>query len=154
MGLCILPAGMDFRRREPPEIGPKGSFLNRLYARRIQVSTKRGKAVEKQFANMKAESEMPMNKKATLLLLEYMKRTIEQMPNDVKINRFFMWSGEAGIILDSGIYDAARALNKKVDGKEAIFCRGWSIHTMNLGALTVYEPRKQLRFSKEWEEKI
>ena len=51
---------------------------------------------------------MPMNKKATLLLLEYMKRTIEQMPNDVKINRFFMCGGGAGIILDSGIYDAAR----------------------------------------------
>lgn len=51
---------------------------------------------------------MPMNKKATLLLLEYMKRTIEQMPNDVKINRFFMYGGGAGIILDSGIYDAAR----------------------------------------------
>ena len=58
---------------------------------------------------------MPMNKKATLLLLEYMKRTIEQMPNDVKINRFFMYGGGAGIILDSGIYDAARELNKKVD---------------------------------------
>ena len=28
------------------------------------------------------------------------------------------------------------------------------IHTIHLGALTVYEPRKQLRFSKEWEEKI
>ena len=56
---------------------------------------------------------MPMNKKATLLLLEYMKRTIEQMPNDVKINRFFMYGGGAGIILDSGIYDAARELNKK-----------------------------------------
>ena len=55
---------------------------------------------------------MPMNKKATLLLLEYMKRTIEQMPNDVKINRFFMYGGGAGIILDSGIYDAARELNK------------------------------------------
>ena len=73
---------------------------------------------------------MPMNKKATLLLLEYMKRTIEQMPNDVKINRFFMYGGGAGIILDSGI------------------------RTIHLGALTVYEPRKQLRFSKEWEEKI
>lgn len=97
---------------------------------------------------------MPMNKKATLLLLEYMKRTIEQMPNDVKINRFFMCGGGAGIILDSDIYDAARELNKKVDCAEAIFCRGWSIRTIHLGALTVYEPRKQLRFSKEWEEKI
>lgn len=97
---------------------------------------------------------MPMNKKASLLLLEYMKRTIEQMPNDVKINRFFMCGGGAGIILDSGIYDAARELNKKVDCAEAIFCRGWSIRTIHLGALTVYEPRKQLRFSKEWEEKI
>lgn len=67
---------------------------------------------------------MPMNKKATLLLLEYMKRTIEQMPNDVKINRFFMYGGGAGIILDSGIYDAARELNKKVDCAEEIFCRG------------------------------
>lgn len=97
---------------------------------------------------------MPMNKKATLLLLEYMKRTIEQMPNDVKINRFFMYGGGAGIILDSGIYDVARELNKKVDCAEATFCREWSIRTIHLGALTVYEPRKQLRFSKEWEEKI
>ena len=93
---------------------------------------------------------MPMSKKATLLLLEYMKRTIEQMPNDVKINRFFMYGGGAGIILGSGFYDAARELKKKVE----IFCRGWRIHTIHLGALTVYEPRKQLRFSKEWEEKI
>lgn len=54
LGLCLPPAGTDFRRGEPPETGPKGSFLNRLYARRVQVSTKRGKAVEKQFANMKA----------------------------------------------------------------------------------------------------
>ncbi len=38
---------------------------------------------------------MPMSKKATLLLLEYMKRTIEQMPNDVKINRFFMYGGRS-----------------------------------------------------------
>lgn len=95
LGLCLPPTGTDFRRDEPPETSPKGSFLNRLYARRVQVSTKRGKAVEKQFANMKAEGEMPMNKKATLLLLEYMKRTIEQMPNDVKINRFFMWGGRS-----------------------------------------------------------
>lgn len=40
---------------------------------------------------------MPMSKKATLLLLEYMKRTIEQMPNDVKINRFFMYGAELGL---------------------------------------------------------
>mgnify|MGYP006957998146 FL=1 len=51
LGLCLPPTGTDFRRGEPPETGPKGSFLNRLYARRVQVSTKRGKAVEKQFAN-------------------------------------------------------------------------------------------------------
>ena len=31
---------------------------------------------------------MPMSKKATLLLLEYMKRTIEQMTNELKINSF------------------------------------------------------------------
>lgn len=40
---------------------------------------------------------MPMNKKATLLLLEYMKRTIEQMPNDVKINAFFSTGAELGL---------------------------------------------------------
>jgi hypothetical protein len=51
LGLCLPPTGTDFRRGEPPETSPKGSFLNRLYARRVQVSTKRGKAVEKQFAN-------------------------------------------------------------------------------------------------------
>lgn len=51
MGLCLPPTGTDFHRGEPPETSPKGSFLNRLYARRVQVSTKRGKAVEKQFAN-------------------------------------------------------------------------------------------------------
>lgn len=46
MGLRLPPTGTDFRRGEPPETSPKGSFLNRLYARRVQVSTKRGKAVE------------------------------------------------------------------------------------------------------------
>lgn len=53
MGLCLPTTGTDFRRGEPPETSPKGSFLNRLYARRVQVSTKRGKAVEKQFANVR-----------------------------------------------------------------------------------------------------
>lgn len=28
MGLCLPPAGTDFRRGEPPETSPKGSFLN------------------------------------------------------------------------------------------------------------------------------
>lgn len=97
---------------------------------------------------------MPMNKKATLLLLEYIKRTIEQMPNDVKINRFFMYGGGAGIILDSGIYDVARALGKPMDCEGTRFYGSWDILTIDLGALTVYEPRKQLRFSKEWEERI
>lgn len=38
---------------------------------------------------------MPMNKKATLLLLEYMKRTIEQMPNDVKNQSLFYVRGRS-----------------------------------------------------------
>ena len=86
-----------------------------------------------------SDRKRPLEKAKVLRILDSMKATVERLPNSVKYQRFFLADDGAGIILTSGIEDAAETLGKK--GKEELWTGGLSFRFVadDKSDLTIYQ---------------
>lgn len=79
-----------------------------------------------------------IGKSSALKLLESMEGVVKKLPEDVRIGRLFLVDDGQGIVLESGIHEAAEALGKTVEIVHG-FNESWEFLRFGVGTLTIYQ---------------
>lgn len=83
-------------------------------------------------------------KSSALKLLESMENVVKQLPEGVRIGRLFLVDDGQGIILESGIHEAAEALGKAVEAVPG-FNENWEFMRFGVGTLTICQMERKVR---------
>ena len=78
-----------------------------------------------------------LEKNTVLRYLEEMRRVVEKMPEDARIGRMFIADDGQGIVLKSGVQEAARAFGEKAESHAVN--EDWEWTQFCVGTLTVVQ---------------
>lgn len=83
--------------------------------------------------------EKGLSKKKIIKLLEEMRYIAGRMPEGARVKRFFLANDGCGIVLESGIDEAARMFGKTAEQMKVPVGQGMQFWTFQAGKIGVYQ---------------